>query len=70
METNRFKESVVDALENLSMDQIDQVLGYIKSIKRPVSADANYRQFRTNAMQQIKEALAKGQNENAELILV
>ncbi len=70
METNRFKESVVDALDNLSIDQIDQVLGYIKSIKRPGAPETNYSQFRTNAMRQIKDALAKGQKENTELQLV
>ncbi len=57
METNSFKVSIYEALETLDLDQIDQVLCYVRELQHSPERDSNYKQFRQNAMRQIKEAL-------------
>ena len=63
MEINNFKASIFEALETLSPDQADQVLRYIRVLKCSAIAEANYQQFRQNAMRQISEALSEGKAE-------
>ncbi|MDN5215625.1 hypothetical protein QQ020_26345 [Fulvivirgaceae bacterium BMA12] len=70
METNSFKVSIYEALETLDLDQIDQVLCYVRELQHSPERSSDYKRFRQNAMRQIKEALkAEKAAENFELQL-
>ena len=63
METKSFKASICEALGTLSLDQVDQVMSYIKVLQNSSKPDSSYLQFKQNAMEQIAEALKKEKSE-------
>ena len=63
METKSFKASICEALETLNLDQVDQVMGYIKDLQNSATPGPDYLKFKQNAMNQIKEALKEEKSE-------
>ena len=63
METKSFKASICEAVETLSLEQVDQVMRYIRFLQNSSTGDINYLQFKQNAMKQIREALKEEKSE-------
>ena len=63
METKSFKASICEAVETLSLEQVDQVMRYIRFLQNSSAGDINYLQFKQNAMKQIREALKEEKSE-------
>ena len=63
MEMKSFKASVCEAVGTLSLEQVDQVMRYIRLLQNSSGPDHDYLQFKQNAMRQIKEALQEEKSE-------
>lgn len=63
MEIKSFKASICEALGTLSLDQVDQVMRYIRVLQNSSIENPDYWQFKQHAMKQIREALNEGKSE-------
>lgn len=63
MEIKSFKASICEALGTLSLDQVDQVMRYIRVLQNSSIENPDYLQFKQHAMKQIREALNEGKSE-------